>query len=136
MDTVYKESLWDGVDDVSKLPDMQSWMHLTFSAEWENVAMGGGNSYLRIDFPDLNRVITGSYTNMKTEEVYVGIGSDMKRGFNGDIREVWVSLGYLEHADVPKIMNMNKVFDVSTMGYYKFQSPIGRLSDAMRDQQA
>ena len=125
--------MFDDVDDVSKIPDMQSWMHLTFSAEWGNKAMGGGSSYLRIDFPKLNRTISGSYTNLKSPEVYVGIGSDMKRGFNGDIREVWVSLGYLEGADVKKIMNMNKVFDVSTMGYYKFQNENGRLADAMRD---
>ena len=82
--------------------------------------MGGGHSYLRIDFPTLNQTISGSYSNLKSEEVYVGIGSDLKRGFNGDIREVWVSLGYLKEDDVTKIMNMNKVFDVSTMGYYKF----------------
>ena len=94
-------------------------MHLTFSAEWKNKAMGGGNSYLRIDFPTMTRTISGDYANLKSEDVYVGIGSDMQRGINGDIREVWVSLGYLEDADVLKIMNMNKVFDVSTMGYFK-----------------
>jgi hypothetical protein len=48
---------------------------------------------------------------------------------------VWVSLGYLEPDMVPNLMNMNKVFDVSTMGYYKFQNSYGRLNDAMRDQQ-
>ena len=68
--------------------------------------------------------------------MFVGIGSDMQRGFYGDIREVWVSLGYLEDTDVPNIMNMDKVFDVSTMGYYRFRDSTGRLNDAMRDQTA
>ena len=30
-------------------------------------------------------------------------------------------------------MNSEMVFDVSTMGYYKFQNTYGRLDDAMRD---
>ena len=68
--------------------------------------------------------------------MFLGIGSDLQLGFIGDIREVWVSLGYLDDSNVPNIMNMNKVFDVSTMGYYKFQDAYGRLNDAMRDQTA
>lgn len=49
---------------------------------------------------------------------------------------MWVSLGYLDEAMVPMIMNADMVFDVSTMGYYRFQNAYGRLDDAMRDQQA
>ena len=112
------------------LPDLQSWMHFTFSANWKPK---DSESYMRIDFPEQHLTIKGSYSHLKNPEVYIGIGSDKKRGFNGDIREVWVSLGYLNDTDVPKIMNMNKVFDVSTMGYYKFP-PDKKLNDAMRFQ--
>lgn len=52
------------------------------------------------------------------------------------MQEVWVSLGYIDDKEVPNIMNAEMVFDVSTMGYYKFQNAYGRLDDAMRDQQA
>jgi len=90
---------------------------------------------MRLDFPTQHVTIDGSYKSVNTDEstVYIGIGQDMQRGFNGDIAEVWVSLGYLEQDMVPNLMNMNKVFDVSTMGYYKFQNSNGRLNDAMRD---
>ena len=105
-------------------------MHLTFSANWKPE---GSDSYLRLDFPEQNLVVKGGYTNIKSPEVYIGMGSDKKRGFNGDIQEVWVSIGYLNQTDVPYLMNVNKVFDVSTIGYYKFP-PDRRLDDAMRFQ--
>lgn len=47
--------------------------------------MGGGSSYLRLDFPTQHATFTGDYSNIKSPEVYVGIGSDKKRGFDGDI---------------------------------------------------
>ena len=93
-------------------------------------------SYLRLDTPVWNSIRNGTYVAMTIDEVFIGIGSDLQHGFNGDIQEVWVTKGYLEPDNVPNLMNMNKVFDVSTMGYYKFQDSIGRLNDAMRDQKA
>ena len=88
---------------------------------------------MRLDFPTEHLTLRGDYSSIKSPEVYVGIGSDLKRGFDGDIQEVWVSLGYIDDKEVPNIMNSEMVFDVSTMGYYKFQNTYGRLDDAMRD---
>ena len=53
------------------LPDLQSWMHFTFSANWKPK---DSESYMRIDFPEQHLTIKGSYSHLKNPEVYIGIG--------------------------------------------------------------
>ena len=44
------------------------------------------------------------------------------QGFAGDVREFWMTYGYVEPSTIPMLMNMVKVWDVSTMAYYRFTS--------------
>jgi hypothetical protein len=41
--------------------------------------MGGGSSYMRLDFPTQHITSVGSYKSVNTDEstVYIGIGQDM-----------------------------------------------------------
>lgn len=47
-----------------------------------------------------------------------------------------MSFGAIDDDKIVNLINMVKVFDVSTMAYYRFQSENGVLRDWMRDQQA
>ena len=43
-------------------------------------------------------------------------------GWKGDVLEFFMTYGALNEDDVPNLINMLKVFDVSTMAYYNFHS--------------
>jgi hypothetical protein len=50
----------------------------------------------------------------------LGINSGLTFGFNGDVREFFMSYGAIKTEKIPNLMNVVKVFDVSVMGYYRF----------------
>ena len=47
-----------------------------------------------------------------------------------------MSYGAISSEKIPNLMNIIKVFDVSTMAYYRFQTENGILKDWMRSQSA
>lgn len=53
-------------------------------------------------------------------------------GFRGDVREFFMSYGAIEKDKIPNLINTVKVFDVSTMAYYRFRPGNGVLRDWMR----
>jgi len=127
--------------DLAELPDIQSWMHLTYSANYSSATKS--ESYLRIDISSFSKVVRGAYASITDQYAYYGMSKVDKSklyspGFVGDYRQFYITLGYIEPANVPNLMHQYKVLDYSTMGYYKFENTIllDRYDDAFRSQRA
>ena len=109
--------------DLSELPDFQAWIHLTYSA---NHAPGTftadtSKSYVRIDCSGFTRSASGSYAAISEPKAYYGIDANLTQGFDGDLREFYVRMGYTEDADeIESLRHRAKVVDLSVLGYYKF----------------
>lgn len=121
--------------DLYLLPDVQQWCHLTFISRHHE-----GTSMLRIDYADTSvEVEADVHQPLDTNSLFLGISSDLKlpNGFRGRFREVFLTYGAIEPSSIPFVINMVKVFDVSTMAYYRFHPIKGSfLRDAFRDQTA
>jgi len=63
--------------ELGLLPDIQSWMHLTYSANFSNNSSTSSNSYLRIDISDFNIAVVGEYIKIPKNSnwVFYGIGN-------------------------------------------------------------
>jgi len=116
--------------DLSVLPDIMAWMHITYSANYKPLSAAGeveAHAYLRIDISTFSKKWEGSFIPIVSNKVYYGAGgvrvaekSDEDLGFPGHYRQFWLSVGYIEDTNVPYLMHEYKVLDYSTMGYYRF----------------
>ena len=138
--------------DLAEIPDIQAWMHLTYSANYHAVSNDSkvaSTSYVRIDISEKFKIsASGDYIPITNAYVYYGSGDEIienekgtgryKTGFMGDYRQFWITVGYIDPDNIRKIMHQYKVLDYSTMGYYKFEQTIllGRYDDAFRIQKA
>lgn len=129
--------------DLFLLPDIQSWMHITYSAVYNPASTSSGvksKSYLRIDISTYNRAWEGGYKPVKSGKVYYGCGGPNVDdvGFTGNYRQFYITVGYIEPENVPYLIHEYKVLDYSTMAYYKFDQTIfiGRYEDSFRVQKA
>lgn len=118
---------------LADLVDIQSWMHLTFSANYSPDAQSR-KSYLKID----QVAATGPYTQMRDRFAYYGAGfADEtianRKGFPGHYRQFYFTLGYMEQAQIELLEHQEKVLELETRGYFKFS---GDFADAFRPQQA
>ena len=90
-------------------------MHLTYTAHSvENY------STLRIDYPGSFLEMKVGYSSLAEPTAHLGINSGLTHGFKGDVREFYMSYGAISGDKIPNLMNIVKVFDVSTMAYYRF----------------
>ena len=126
--------------DLSDLPDIQAWVHLTYAANhipgtFDNIT---SYSYIRVDSLGFNKTVNGSYTPITKGKIFYGIGHDRKVGFKGDLRELYVTKGFSESSDEEAqeiIRHRSKVIDLNDLGYYKFdQSDFNWLNDDFRPQ--
>ena len=142
--------------DLAEIPDIQAWMHLTYSAEYHatsDISEVVSTSYVQIDISEKFSIsASGEYTSIENAYVYYGSGDEIieiendkekgtgryKTGFMGDYRQFWITVGYIKPDNIRKVMHQYKVLDYSTMGYYKFEQTIllGRYDDAFRIQKA
>ena len=133
--------------NLADLPDVESWMHLTYSASYK--ASSGGydalsESYVRIDISSFSIEARGEYGRITEQYAYYGMGNkdqlanEYGTGFAGSYRQFYMSLGDIEPENVPLLMHEYKVLDFSTMAYYKFESTIllDRYDDSFRNQRA
>lgn len=132
-------------------------MHLTYSSNYKSVSDSSkvtGETYVRIDVSNQHKMARlGRHTpielvkNKKSAKgkcfYGAGFSNDFAlspvRGFPGNYRQFWLTLGYLKDQESIKLLqHQYKVMDYSTMGYYKFESTIllGRYDDAFRNQTA
>ena len=118
--------------DLLDIPDIQAWMHLTYSANYRAVSASNtsvsSSSYVQLDISSsfTKRSEKNYYTPITNAYVYYGSGDEeengrYKAGFMGDYRQFWITVGYIHPSDVRKVMHQYKVLDYSTMGYYKFE---------------
>jgi hypothetical protein len=91
---------------------------------------------VRLDYPGGYLQQRFSYASLIKPTAHLGIDAALSKGFQGDVREFFLSYGAINEARIKNVMNMVKVFDVSTMAYYRFQPATGVLNDWMRTQQA
>lgn len=137
--------------DLEKLPDIQSWIHLTYAANYNPTSKKSSvksNSYVRLDISSFTIEAVGGYASITKPYVMYGLGDgyvnekgqkiDFKLGFPGNYRQFFLTLGYLKPEKVPLLKHQYKVLDYSTMGYYKMEQTVllGRYDDAFRPQQA
>jgi hypothetical protein len=100
---------------LTKIPDIEQWMHLTYTAHaTENY------STLRIDYPGGSLETVLGYASISSTTAHLGIDSGLTYGFKGDVREFYMSYGTIKSDKIPNLMNVVKVFDISTMAYYRF----------------
>lgn len=64
--------------------------------------------------------MTVGYSSVSKNIAHLGIDSGLTTGFNGDVREFFMSYGAIANDKIPYLINIVKVFDVSTMAYYRF----------------
>ena len=64
--------------------------------------------------------MTHGYATISNPQAMLGINSGLTFGFNGDVREFFMSYGAIKTEKIQNLMNVVKVFDVSVMGYYRF----------------
>ena len=107
------------------LPDIESWMHITYSAIYNPASALSSvksESYLRIDISTYSNEWRGGYRAVETGIVYYGCGGPTIEdiGFRGNYRQFWLTVGYIEPNNVPYLMHEYKVLDYSSMAYYKF----------------
>lgn len=124
--------------DLSLLPDIQSWIHLTYSANDKSGAgdgtAKGSSSYMRVDSLGYSATLSGGYTPMGDKKIYYGTNAAVNKGFVGDLRELYVSYGYLSADKVPNLMHQAKVFLLNVMAYYRFESGnFKELKDTFRN---
>ena len=86
--------------DLAELPDIQAWMHLTFSAIYNPASASSSvksQSYLRIDISSFHKTWQGGYRPIKGNKVYYGcaglLSTDL--GFPGNYRQFWITVGYI-----------------------------------------
>lgn len=91
---------------------------------------------LRLDYPGGFLKMNLGYASPPKTTAHLGIDAGLSVGFKGDVKEFFMSFGAIDDDKIINLINMVKVFDVSTMAYYRFQSENGVLRDWMRDQQA
>lgn len=60
------------------------------------------------------------YSRIANPICHLGIDSGLTHGLKGDVREFYMSYGAIKSEKIPNLMNVVKVFDVSTMAYYRF----------------
>ena len=124
---------------LADIPDIQAWMHLTYSANHvpvSRLADSKSHAYLNID----RITVTGSYMQMQDRNVFYGIGSNTKysamgKGFAGDYRQFYFSLGYTEEASIELLKHQEKVLEFETRGYYRFGCA-DTMADVFRQQKA
>ena len=128
---------------LADLPDVQSWMHFTYSAIYKPASTLSGirsESYLRIDISTFHIIRTGGYKPIKSSNLYYGAGGAAEEdvGFKGHYRQFYITVGYIDNEDVQNLMHEYKVLDYSTMAYYRFEQTIfiDRYDDSFRVQQA
>ena len=84
--------------DLTDLPDIQAWMHLTYSAK--HIPSSGkseAKSHAYLTVKDITE--TGPYVPMQDRNVYYGTAMDKSsQGFPGDYRQFYFTLGYVEKA--------------------------------------
>ena len=137
--------------DLEGIPDIQAWMHLTYSANYRAVSASNksvfSSSYVQLDISSSFTAISEKnyYLPITNAYVYYGSGDEdpdtpgrYKSGFMGDYRQFWITVGFIHPSNVRKVMHQYKVLDYSTMGYYKFEQTIllGRYDDSFRIQKA
>jgi hypothetical protein len=90
-------------------------MHLTYTAHaTENY------STLRIDYPGGSLETVLGYASISSSTAHLGIDSGLTYGFKGDVREFYMSFGAIKSDKIPNLMNVVKVYDISTMAYSVF----------------
>lgn len=113
---------------LADIPDFQQWIHLTYTARSKE-----NNATLRLDYAGGKVEMTLGYATINNPQATLGINSGLTTGFAGDVREFYMSYGAIKSDKIQNLMNVVKVFDVSTMAYYRFQPSNGILNDWMRD---
>lgn len=64
--------------------------------------------------------MTVGYSSLVKNSATLGIDSGLTHGFKGDVREFFMSVGAISRDKIVNLMNVIKVFDISTMAYYRF----------------
>ena len=90
-------------------------MHLTYTAHSKE-----NYSTLRIDYPGSFLTMNLGYSSLSKPIAFLGINSGLNHGFKGDFREFFMTEGAVLNNKIPNLINIVKVFDVSTMAYYRF----------------
>ena len=118
---------------LADLPDIQAWMHLTYSAKYSETA-GESSAYVSID--GLTR--SGGYTPMQDRRAYLASGFDYKDGtghqdgFAGDYKQFWFALSYIDATKIELLKHQEKALDFLVRAYYKFDDPKDLYRDSFR----
>ena len=126
--------------DLTELPDIQAWIHITYAANHVPGTFDQVNShaYMRVDSLGFSKTVEGSYTPITKNVINYGIDHNRHIGFYGDLRELYVTKGYTESSDEEAqeiIRHRSKAIDLNDLGYYKFdQNDFNWLDDDFRPQ--
>lgn len=103
--------------DLEKLPDIQSWIHLTYSVNYNPTSKKSSvqsQSYVRLDISSFTIEANGGYASIEKPYVMYGLGDSylnkidgkeileaFKPGFPGNYRQFFITLGYIDPEKVP-----------------------------------
>lgn len=100
---------------LKSVPDPNAWIQLTYFGNSRNQS-----SQLRLDQPDVTLSDQGTYKQIVTDQVYIGINAELtaERGFIGEIREFYLYAGQVDPDSVQILAHNMKQFEGPVMAYF------------------
>ena len=111
-------------------------MHLTYSAN--NLVQISATERAPQAYVSIEGVTKkGDYAQMQDDKAYYGAGHESQKGFPGDYRQFYFTIGYVDEAKIDLLKHQKKALDFNTRGHYEFEA-VGdesKYADTFRKQQ-